>query len=73
MFSVQQNWRRGQNRFCLEAGVGGGGSEGEEEGGHGTVYTHVSVKMIKRRKEKNVIDIYMFCLHFYHLGYCEGK
>jgi hypothetical protein len=28
MSSLQQNWRRGQNRFCLEAmgveGVGGG-------------------------------------------------
>jgi hypothetical protein len=30
MFSPQQNWRRGQNRFCVEArewgkeGVGGG-------------------------------------------------
>jgi hypothetical protein len=24
MFSLQQNWRRGQNRFCLEAkGMGG--------------------------------------------------
>jgi hypothetical protein len=26
MSSLQQNWRRGQNRLCLEArGVGGGG------------------------------------------------
>jgi hypothetical protein len=23
MSSPQQNWRKGQNRFCLEAGVGG--------------------------------------------------
>jgi hypothetical protein len=21
MFSLQQNWKRGQNRFCLEEGV----------------------------------------------------
>jgi hypothetical protein len=27
MSSLQQNWRRGQNRFCLEEG-----SEGEREG-----------------------------------------
>jgi hypothetical protein len=29
MSSLQQNWRRGQNRFCLEAS----GVEGDEGGG----------------------------------------
>jgi hypothetical protein len=35
MFSLQQNWRRGQNRFCLEAsGVRERGSGwGEQEAG----------------------------------------
>jgi hypothetical protein len=38
MFSLQQNWRRrGWNRFCLEAGVGGGGREVAQ-----TMHTHVS-------------------------------
>jgi hypothetical protein len=36
MSSRQQNWRKGQNRFCLEVrGVGGegeGGEEGERNG-----------------------------------------
>jgi hypothetical protein len=43
MFSLQQNWRRGQNRFCLEARR----VEREEEGSRGqrgemaqTMYTH---------------------------------
>jgi hypothetical protein len=35
MFSVQQNQRRGQNRFCLE--VGDWGRELAQ-----TIYTHVS-------------------------------
>jgi hypothetical protein len=31
MFSFQKNWRRGQNRFCLEArGLGGGEGENLE-------------------------------------------
>jgi hypothetical protein len=34
MFSLQQNWRRGQNRFCLEAREGKGrkGGGGEQAG-----------------------------------------
>jgi hypothetical protein len=31
MSSLQQNWRKGQNRFCLKAMEGG--KEGEEGGG----------------------------------------
>jgi hypothetical protein len=31
MFSLQQNWRRGQNRFCLEV-RGVGEREREEQG-----------------------------------------
>jgi hypothetical protein len=34
MSSLQQNWRKGQNRFCLEAtGRGGRRSRGREAGG----------------------------------------
>jgi hypothetical protein len=32
MSSLQQNWRKGQNRFCLEA-RGGLGGEGKDGGG----------------------------------------
>jgi hypothetical protein len=39
MFSLQQNRRRGQNRFFLEAG--GWGAYGVRRGG-GTMYIHVS-------------------------------
>jgi hypothetical protein len=43
MFSLQQNWRRGQNRFCLEAR--GEGIKGWREGtggrdGPNNVYTY---------------------------------
>jgi hypothetical protein len=31
MFSLQQNWRKGQNRFCLEVR----GGRGREAGGMG--------------------------------------
>jgi hypothetical protein len=43
-FFLQQNPRRGQNRFCLEAGR-------ERGGGTNSVYTkQVNVKMIKGKK-----------------------
>jgi hypothetical protein len=43
MFSLQENWRRGQNRFCLE--VRGLGREGKEDrvggrDGPNNVYTY---------------------------------
>jgi predicted hotdog family 3-hydroxylacyl-ACP dehydratase len=45
MFSLQHNWRRGQNRFCPEAGCTREVAQ--------TMYTHVSkCKNNKRRKEK---------------------
>jgi hypothetical protein len=45
MFSLQQNWRRGQNRFCLENRRGR--EEGEGVGGLGgemvqTMNTHMN-------------------------------
>jgi hypothetical protein len=45
MSSLQQNWRRGQNRFCLE--VRGGGREREGVGAGRremvqTVYAHMN-------------------------------
>jgi hypothetical protein len=50
MFSHQEKWRaRGQNRFCLEAGVGFGRWGREGEGGMGqkgevtqTMYSHMN-------------------------------
>jgi hypothetical protein len=40
--SLQQNWRKGQNRFCLE--VRGGGGRGRRQGGERaqTMYTHMN-------------------------------
>jgi hypothetical protein len=61
MFSFQQNWRRGQNRFCLEArGLGGGkgGSEGHVGEMAQTMYAHINKwikqtnKQTKNQKEK---------------------
>jgi hypothetical protein len=45
MSSLQQNWRKGQNRFCLEESRVGG--EGAGRGGRGgemaqTMYPHVN-------------------------------
>jgi hypothetical protein len=45
MFSLQQNWRRGQNRFCLE--VRGTWGEGKGSGGRWremaqTMYAHMN-------------------------------
>jgi hypothetical protein len=45
MSSLQQNWRKGQNRFCLEArgAVGEGGDR--EQGGEmtQTMYAHMNI------------------------------
>jgi hypothetical protein len=51
MSSLQQNWRRKQNRFCLEArGVGGDGGGGWQGGEMAqTMYAHVN-KFIKKKK-----------------------
>jgi hypothetical protein len=48
--SHQQNWRKGQNRFCLEAGWWGGEGRGRRAGGEmtQTMYVHMN-------KEKNSI------------------
>jgi hypothetical protein len=43
MSSLHQNWRKGQNRFCLEVCVWGGNREGLGDGGEMTqnnVYTY---------------------------------
>jgi hypothetical protein len=44
MSSLQQNWRRGQNRVCLEArGSGGeGAGEGQGEDMAQTMYAHMN-------------------------------
>jgi hypothetical protein len=50
MCSLQQIWRRGQNRFCLEVeGEGGdGGQEGEMAQ---TMYVHMNKRIKKKRKQ----------------------
>jgi hypothetical protein len=44
MSSLQQNWRREQNRFCLEVRVVGGDRGGFEQGGvmAQTMYAHMN-------------------------------
>jgi hypothetical protein len=46
MSTLQQNWRRGQNRFCLEArgirGKVGGGRRGQEGEMAQTMYAHMN-------------------------------
>jgi hypothetical protein len=57
MFSVQQNWRRGQNRFCLE--MRGVGWEEEVVGGRGaqTMYTNMTECMNNFKKSKKELQI----------------
>jgi hypothetical protein len=48
MSSLQQNWRRGQNRFCLEArGWGRRGQGGEMVQ---TMYAHIN-KLIRNKNK----------------------
>jgi hypothetical protein len=45
MFSLQQNWKKGQNRFCLEArGLWEKEEGGGEKGGdmNQTIYAHLN-------------------------------
>jgi hypothetical protein len=44
MPSLQQNWRRGQNRFCLQAREVMGRGSGEEQRGEmaQTMYVHMN-------------------------------
>jgi hypothetical protein len=56
--SLQQNWREGQNTFCLEARGcredGGGGGQGEEMAQ--TMYAHMN-KLINKPKEKKNFNV----------------
>jgi hypothetical protein len=57
MSSLQQNWRRGQNRFCLEArevGVREGCGRGWEAGGEmpQTMYAHINIFFKKSTTRK---------------------
>jgi hypothetical protein len=47
MSSLQQNWRKEQNRFCLKV------REGEGSGGGQTMYGHMN-KLIKKPKKKPI-------------------
>jgi hypothetical protein len=44
MSSLQQKWRKGQNRFCLEVGVRGGERGDRGQGGEmaQTMYAHTN-------------------------------
>jgi hypothetical protein len=44
MSILQQNWRKGQNRFCLEARgwAGEGGSRGQKGEMAQTMYVHIN-------------------------------
>jgi hypothetical protein len=66
MFSLQHNWRRRQNRFCLEMGGGGYGEVAQ------AVNTHVSKcknDKIKREKKINIQKNQVLVL----LSFEEGK
>jgi hypothetical protein len=60
MFSLQQNWTTGQNRFCLE--MRGMGRRGGGWGEGGEMYTHMNKGVnnkkikIKLKKEKSVLS-----------------
>jgi hypothetical protein len=46
MFSLQQNWRKGQNRFCLEVREGGVEAEGDmEQGGEMTQTKYACINL----------------------------
>jgi hypothetical protein len=47
MSSLQQNWRRGQNRFCLEE-MGVGGREMAQ-----TMYAYMNKRIIKKKLYNN--------------------
>jgi hypothetical protein len=59
--SLQQNWRRGQNRFCLEVGAWGAGGVREVAQ---TMYVHmkVNVKTVNERRKKKKRNISSSCV-----------
>jgi hypothetical protein len=48
--TLQRNWGKGQNRFCLEGRAGRGREQGQEGKMIQTMYAHVT-KLIKKRVE----------------------
>jgi hypothetical protein len=42
MSTLQENWRKGQNRFCLEVRRVGGRGRGWEEEMAQTIYAHMN-------------------------------
>jgi hypothetical protein len=84
MSALQQNWRKEQNKFCLEArgrgcGEGGGGSGGEMAQ---TMYAHTN-KWINKWTKKREGFVGLVLLHSFLFGYffimnlflmaCEGS
>jgi hypothetical protein len=60
MSSLQQNWRKGQNRFCLEAkGVGGRGTRWGRRGRNrpNNVCTYKYVKKKESADKLHLINI----------------
>jgi hypothetical protein len=54
--SLQQNWRRGQNRFCLEVrGLGGRGrgQGAERRNGPNNVWTYEKMNKTNKQTKKN--------------------
>jgi hypothetical protein len=51
MSSLQHNWRKGQNKFCLEVRGVGGGRRGGGQGREMTqiMYAHVNICIKKNR------------------------
>jgi hypothetical protein len=51
MFTLQQNWKKWQNRFCLEAGGAG------ERNGPNSVCTYVQMNKEKKRYVRQLGNI----------------
>jgi hypothetical protein len=56
MSSLQQNWRRGKNRFCLEAREVGGSGGRERQGRKMAQCVHISINEGKKKKLSVTMD-----------------
>jgi hypothetical protein len=71
MFSLQQNWRRGQNRFCLEA-------RGEEGEMAQTMYAHMNKwinnkkQYLKKTNQNNSLTVKIMLRFLWMLGQVQG-
>jgi hypothetical protein len=76
MSSLQQNWRKGQNRFCLEA-RGVGGRKREWSAGRrndpSNVCTHKYMNKDKKLTALFFILRFFFLIHLFICAYIDGK